>query len=478
MNAAPIGFIDSGVGGLTVVREALRQLPHENIVFLGDQARLPYGPRPAAQVRDFTWQMANFLRRRGIKMLVIACNTATAAALSDLKGKLDIPVVGVILPGSRAAVKATHSGRIGVIATEGTVASGAYEQAIRARNEDINVKSLAAPKFVPVVESNEYKDPIADKIVHETLQPMVAANVDTLVMGCTHYPLLRPFIQKTMGDDVKLIDSGAETVSEVSVLLDYFDLANPGHTRGSREFFTTGNPKMFSTIAAEWLDMADLKAERVDITHEAHTFVPDFVQAGKTVVVASTNKGKVAEIGRFFAGRGVQVKSLADYPKVKPVEETGTTFEENARLKADGYSKQLGIPVLADDSGLMVDALDGAPGVFSARYAGRGHNDAANNAKLLANLADVPKDHRQAQFHTTLVLAQPGRPDADIVVSGEVKGVITALPRGENGFGYDPFFFLPELGKTMAELTAEQKNTISHRGRALRALGDVLNSRR
>lgn len=163
MNKQPIGFIDSGVGGLTVVIEALRQLPNENIIFLGDQARLPYGPRPASQVRAFTWQMVNFLLAKHIKMLVIACNTATAAALDDLRAKLSIPVVGVILPGSRAALRSTKNGHIGVIATEGTVKSDAYAKAIRSKDSRAKVTSMAQPKFVPVVESNEAHSAVAKK---------------------------------------------------------------------------------------------------------------------------------------------------------------------------------------------------------------------------------------------------------------------------------------------------------------------------
>ncbi len=477
MKNAPIGFIDSGVGGLTVVKEALRQLPHEDIIFLGDQARLPYGPRPAAQVVQFTWQMTNLMRRKGIKMLVIACNTATAAALETLRAHLDIPVVGVIVPGSRAAVKATRTGRIGVIATEGTVRSGAYAKALHRRNENLDVTSLAAPKFVPVVESNEYADPIAARVVTETLKPMRQANVDTLVMGCTHYPLLRPFIQDVMGENVKLIDSGAETVSEVSVLLDYFDLANPQTQTGTREFYTTGNPRMFKEIAKDWLQLDEMQAQHVAIDDEPDHYVEDFAQAGQTVVVASTNQGKIREIREFFANRGVTVRGLDEFPGVTAVDETGTTFEENARLKAHGYSQQLGLPVLADDSGLMVDYLDGAPGVFSARYAGNGHNDAANNAKLLAELGGVPAEKRTAHFRTVLVLAHPDRPDDDLVATGSVDGRIATIPEGENGFGYDPFFFLPELGKTMGELTQTEKNTISHRGNALRALGDKLDAK-
>jgi glutamate racemase len=149
MNKQPIGFIDSGVGGLTVVIEALRQLPNENIIFLGDQARLPYGPRPASQVRAFTWQMVNFLLAKHIKMLVIACNTATAAALDDLRAKLSIPVVGVILPGSRAALRSTKNGHIGVIATEGTVKSDAYAKAIRSKDSRAKVDQYGATEICP-----------------------------------------------------------------------------------------------------------------------------------------------------------------------------------------------------------------------------------------------------------------------------------------------------------------------------------------
>lgn len=469
MNAQPIGFIDSGVGGLTVVKQALKQLPNESVVFLGDQARLPYGPRPANQVRAFTWQMVNFLLQKQIKMLVIACNTATAAALSDVRAKLDIPVVGVIFPGSRAAIKATKTGHIGVIATEGTVKSGAYARTIHSKDPQLEVTSLAAPKFVPLVESNEMHSAVAKRVVAATLQPLKGTDIDTLVMGCTHYPLLRPLIQNVMGSSVKLIDSGAETVSEVSTLLDYFDIANDEPTAAPTcEFYTTGAAGMFNEIASNWLKLR-VKAQHVDITQLAQD-VTEEDRPDETIVVASKNAGKVREIAAVFAKEGVRVKSLADFPSVPTVAESGSTFEENARLKADGYAKALELPVLADDSGLMVDALGGQPGVFSARYAGKGHNDAANNAKLMAALAEVPEDKRTATFKSTLVFAKPNEPATDLVVTGEVHGLIVGLPKGENGFGYDPYFFLPELGKTMAELTESEKNAVSHRGNALRAL--------
>ncbi|WP_261806683.1 glutamate racemase [Lapidilactobacillus luobeiensis] len=272
MNNQPIGFLDSGVGGLTVVKEALRQLPHEDIVFIGDQARLPYGPRPVDQVQAFTWQLTRFLLKQNIKMLVFACNTATADALEVIKPQLQIPVVGVILPGTRAAIKATKNRRIGVIATEGTINSGAYQQAINARDPQLEVISLAVPKFVTLVESGQYATPIARKIVAEMLQPLVGSGIDTLIMGCTHYPLLRPLIQEFMGPEVQLIDSGAEAVSEVSVLLDYFEIAagNTEH-RGKARFYTTASPKMFDQIAADWLDLTDLKAQQVNVTEEGPT---------------------------------------------------------------------------------------------------------------------------------------------------------------------------------------------------------------
>lgn len=261
----PIGFIDSGVGGLTVVKEALRQLPNEAFVYLGDTARCPYGPRPAEQVVTFTRQMANFLMKQEIKLLVIACNTATAVALETIREELPIPVVGVILPGTRAAVKATTTGRIGVIGTQGTIKSHSYHRAIAAKSSQTQIFGLACPKFVPIVESNEYHSSIAKKVVAESLKPLRGKKIDTLILGCTHYPLLRPLIQNYMGPAITLIDSGAETVGEVSVLLDYFNIGNPDPTNvGTCRFFTTGSTKMFDEIANDWLPVK-VTSEHVDI---------------------------------------------------------------------------------------------------------------------------------------------------------------------------------------------------------------------
>lgn len=264
-NDQPIGFIDSGVGGLTVVKEALKQLPNEQVIFLGDNARCPYGPRPKEQVIAYTLEMTRFLLKKKIKMLVIACNTATSVALDIVRDAVDIPVIGVILPGGRAAIKATENKKIGVIGTLGTINSQAYSKVLKEKNPKVQVTSLACPKFVSLVESNEYRGPVAKKIVFETLKPFQPLKIDTMILGCTHYPLLAPLIQNFLGDNVKLIDSGAETVSEVSTLLDYFSLNHSSIKRAEHEFYTTGSAKLFKKIAEDWLGIENLNVTQVEI---------------------------------------------------------------------------------------------------------------------------------------------------------------------------------------------------------------------
>ena len=265
-NTQPIGFIDSGVGGLTVIKEAMKQLPNENMIYLGDTARCPYGPRPAEQVVEYTWEMTRFLMKQNIKMLVIACNTATAVALEEISQALPIPVIGVIASGTRAAVKATKNQQIGIIGTIGTVNSKSYETAITSRVASANVFSLACPKFVPLVESNQIHSPIAKKIVAETLRPLENKKIDTLILGCTHYPLLRPIIQNVMGKDVQLVDSGAETISEVSMLLDYFNIVSLNTPEpGKLTCYTTGSTKMFDEIANNWLERTDVKSQHIQL---------------------------------------------------------------------------------------------------------------------------------------------------------------------------------------------------------------------
>lgn len=188
----------------------------------------------------------------------------------------------------------------------------------------------------------------------------------------------------------------------------------------------------------------------------------------KEILIATRNPGKAREFEQLFHSAGYQIKTLLDYPELPDVEETGMTFEENARLKAETIAKICNCLVLADDSGLEVDALYGQPGVYSARYAGEIKSDAANNAKLLHELTDVPLEERTANFHCTLVLAHPEK--ESLVVSAKWPGIIITIPRGENGFGYDPLFYIPEEQKTAAELSSERKNQISHRARAIREL--------
>lgn len=263
----PIGIIDSGVGGLTVAKEIMRQLPHEQIIYLGDTARCPYGPRPKEDVKRFTWQMTNFLLKHDIKMLIIACNTATAAALEDIRATLPIPVLGVIHPGARAALKVSKNLHIGVIGTVGTVNSCAYNEALASINDNVKVSSLACPKFVGLVESGEFEGEIVERVVAETLKPLKKTKIDSLILGCTHYPLLGPVISRYMGKKVQVISSGDETAREASVILDYYRLLNRRKEHPVHRFYTTGSKELFSEIASKWLDCKIEIVETIKIDH-------------------------------------------------------------------------------------------------------------------------------------------------------------------------------------------------------------------
>ncbi|MBY6035277.1 glutamate racemase [Fictibacillus nanhaiensis] len=257
----PIGVIDSGVGGLTVAREIMKQLPKEEIIYLGDTKRCPYGPRPFEEVRKYTWDMIHFLLELDIKMLVIACNTATAAVLEEAKKKLDIPVLGVIHPGARSALKVTRNNHVAVIGTVGTITSGAYKYALQQIRNDVIVESLACPLFVPLVEQGKLSGEETLNAVSETLHPLRDVSIDTLILGCTHYPLLRPIIQQVMGKHITLICSGAETAREVSVILDHSGLLNTGITRPNHRFLATAESSHFLEIANHWLNR---KIDRVE----------------------------------------------------------------------------------------------------------------------------------------------------------------------------------------------------------------------
>jgi glutamate racemase len=249
----PIGVIDSGVGGLTVVKEIMRQLPKEEIIYIGDTARCPYGPRTQEEVRTFTWELVTALLQRQIKMLVIACNTATAAALEEIQAKLTIPVLGVIHPGARAALKATKNQTVGIIGTEGTVKSGAYVKALHSINDAINVTSIACPTFVPLVESGQLDGENAEQVVEAALKPLMTTTIDTIILGCTHYPLLKPLIEKVMPEDIAILSSGDETALEVSTVLYHRNLLYTGERKPKHQFYTTGKSLQFQRIANSWL---------------------------------------------------------------------------------------------------------------------------------------------------------------------------------------------------------------------------------
>ena len=256
-NNAPIGIFDSGYGGLTVARAIANRLPYENIVYVGDSARCPYGPRDLHEVDSFVQQIGTWLVGQGVKMLVIACNTATAAGLVHAQQTFDVPVVGVVEPGARGAVRATRNRRVGVIATKGTIESGAYSAAIRNLDAGITVFSTPAPRFVEIAElgvrmaqgpvetfmseaSKVYIRPEFQKIAIEYLDPLRRCHVDTLVLGCTHYPLLKALIGGVVGREVTLISSDAETAHDVAETLARRRQLAASSNTATWQFFTTG----------------------------------------------------------------------------------------------------------------------------------------------------------------------------------------------------------------------------------------------
>jgi glutamate racemase len=252
-NAAPIGVFDSGIGGLTVAHEVIRQLPHESIVYFGDTARVPYGPKSPETVRRYSREIAEFLRDQGVKGIVIACNTATAHALTTLRDEMSMPVIGVVEPGARAAVAATKSGHIGVIGTAGTIKSGAYERAIRALDSDIRVTPRACPLFVPLVEEGWTDHEATRLIAREYLEPMLSDEIDTLVLGCTHYPLLKPLLREVLGPDVRLIDSAEETAAETARTLSATKLSAAATADPHYRFIASDDPLQFLQLGQRFL---------------------------------------------------------------------------------------------------------------------------------------------------------------------------------------------------------------------------------
>jgi glutamate racemase len=249
-----IAILDSGVGGLTVVKEVMRQLPQERIIYFGDTSRAPYGPRPAEEVRLFTEQIVDFLIQFRPKMIVIACNTATAVAIEDIRSRLSIPVVGVIYPGARAAIKKTKCGLVGVIGTEGTIRSRAYDRALKRISPTIQLVSKACPEFVPLVENGSFDTAETREIVRQSLEPLMSVPMDCLILGCTHYPFLSPVISEIMGPKVQLINSAEETAREISAILQHRGMLAKNAANPLHQFFCSGSPQLFQKIAQQWLN--------------------------------------------------------------------------------------------------------------------------------------------------------------------------------------------------------------------------------
>lgn len=260
-----IGIFDSGIGGLTVLREITAKLPLENIIYLGDTARVPYGIRSPETVTRYSFENTQFLLSQEIKLLVMACNTATAVSLEAVKKEYPLPVIGVIEPGARAAVAATTSRTVGVIGTEATVASKAYEKAIKALAPDVEVRSLACPLFVSLAEEGWTDNDVAELVAAKYLGQFRGAGIDTLVLGCTHYPLLKAVISRAVGPGITLIDSAQETAKEVAEVLDKLKWRGDGKGDGLRKFFVTDSPARFEKIGKRFLGESLLRAEQVKV---------------------------------------------------------------------------------------------------------------------------------------------------------------------------------------------------------------------
>ena len=253
--ASAIGVFDSGIGGLTVVKELLRVLPRERIVYLGDTARVPYGNKSRETVVKFSTENVLFLLRHDVKLIIVACHTASSFALPFLERHFSVPVLGVIEPGVDAALAATRSGRVGVIGTHATIGSDAYPHAVRKHRRKVQLTQGACPLFVPLVEEGWVRDPVGVEVAQRYLRPFRAARVDTLILGCTHYPLLKPMIQKVVGPRVVLIDSARQVALKAKEVLRQMELSAPAGNRRvlAHRFFVTDEPRHFERLSARFL---------------------------------------------------------------------------------------------------------------------------------------------------------------------------------------------------------------------------------
>jgi glutamate racemase len=269
MDPRPIGVFDSGMGGLTVLHECLVTMPHEDFVYLGDGARLPYGPRPLDEIRRYALEIGGYLQAQGVKMVLVACNAATSAALPQLQEELEVPVVGVITPEAHAAVQATRNREVGLLATQATVSSGRYADLIRALDAGVRLHAIACPRLVPLIESDDPFGAETADAVREYAAPLKEAAVDTVILGCTHYPMIKPILQRVFGRDVTLVFSADETAREVAETLARKGIENDPAREGGYRFVTTGDPDLFRTTGARFLQLPIAAVEHVELSELA-----------------------------------------------------------------------------------------------------------------------------------------------------------------------------------------------------------------
>lgn len=267
-SSAPIGVFDSGVGGLTVFKEIMKQMPNEKVVYFGDTARVPYGSKSKETVIRYSRQIVNFLRHQKVKAIVIACGTASALALETLEKEIDIPIIGVVKPGAQAACEITRNGKIGVIATESSIHSKVYNECINAIRPDVTVIGRACPLFVPLVEEGLLEDPVTEEIARRYLMELKDSDIDTLILGCTHYPLIRHTVQRVMGDEVSLVNMSYETARQVKELLSDHNLLNeqePQLGEDRYKFYVSDGPDKFKKFANSVIKYGILSAKIVNI---------------------------------------------------------------------------------------------------------------------------------------------------------------------------------------------------------------------
>ena len=265
MDERPVGVFDSGVGGLTVLHECLVTLPHEDFVYLGDHARLPYGPRLLEEIRGFAREIGHFLEHRDVKLIVVACNAATSAALPQLQEELRVPVIGVITPEAHAAVQATRNRHVGLLATQATVEAGRYASLIRTLDAGVSFQAVACPRLVPLIEGDDPYGEATERAVREYAAPLKDARVDTVILGCTHYPLIRPVLQRVFGRDVTLVFSAEETAREVAETLARKGVENDPMREGTYRFLTTGDPASFREMGRRFLQLPIGEVEHVTL---------------------------------------------------------------------------------------------------------------------------------------------------------------------------------------------------------------------